>query len=647
MSTKIANYRPDIDGLRAVAVVSVLLFHAFPSVLPGGFVGVDIFFVISGYLISSILIKETQQGRFSVLQFYIRRARRLFPALLVMLAGTLVVGWLMLFPGEWRALGKHTLAGAAFLSNLALWQEAGYFDGSSDLKPLLHLWSLAVEEQFYLVWPMIIFVVGRRSTRVLGWVTLGLIAISLGASAVLSPHNPTMAFYFPGTRFWELMVGSALAIWQAQHPRRDPSAATPWQQIGSGVGLAALLISIATFHSSMAFPGYVAALPVIGSALLIACGPLAWANRWVLAQKLAVAIGLISYPLYLWHWPLLVMGRLWAEGQPVAPLALLGLLAVSFALAWLTYRFVEGPLRDSSRTPHAARDARHLWLVLLALGAIGMAAWKHILPSHSEHYSVVQKIDQAEADWESIGNKSWAGGKPGTVLFVGDSHMEHYAPRIAEVMQTQAAKAHSVKVMALSGCTPIPGIDRRTLSCAPFMDRAYAAMQAPDVTTIVLAASWKGFAVRPDYYRVGDPRRQPIAPMTDSAQWVLDAWSKRLRQLVQAGKHVVVVLSSPRGDDVEPKHFVHRSWWTWQAWRNGIRSEQELKAVVQDVDARIAAAARAAGAEVIDPFQDFCHDSLCQVASPDGAPIFMDDSHIRATYAHDHVHVLDPYFFRY
>lgn len=645
MSTSIANYRPDIDGLRAVAVLSVLLFHAFPQALPGGFVGVDIFFVISGYLISSILVKETQQNRFSVLQFYVRRARRIFPALLVVLLSTLVLGWLCLFPGEWRALGKHVAAGAAFISNLALWQESGYFDSSSDLKPLLHLWSLAVEEQFYLLWPLAIFLVGSRSLKGLAWLTTGLFILSLSASAVLTPRNATLAFYIPFTRFWELLIGGGLAIWQANPSTLLMHIQTKFSALMSLLGMAGLVLSTTFFHPSMAFPGYAAALPVISSAMLIASGPKAMANRWILSNRIAITIGLISYPLYLWHWPLLVMSRLWTEGQDVQPVVSGSMLVLAWVLAWLTYRFIETPLRDSGRNALANRDARHLWIGLLILGAIGVAAWKHLIPAHSEQSRLVQKIDQAEADWEPIGDQTWKGGKAGTVLFVGDSHMEHYAPRIAEIMHTQASRAHTVQLMALSGCAPVPGINRISVDCASFTDKAFNAMQSPEVVTVVLSASWKGFSIRPDYYKVGDATHQIIHPLADSSQWVLDNWRDHIRRLVQSGKRVVVLLSSPRGDLVEPKHFVHRSLWLWEEIANGQRPYDELKRVVREVDTRIAQAASQAGAEVVDPFKDFCHGSTCAVSTPDGEPIFMDDSHIRSSYAHHHVHILDPYFF--
>src|SRR5688572_242044 len=205
-----ASYRPDVDGLRAVAVLAVLAFHAFPNVAPGGFAGVDVFFVISGFLISGIILGDLERGRFSFADFYWRRIRRIFPALVLVLAGCLGLGWLVLLPHEYAQLGKHVVAGAGFIANLAFWHEAGYFDSSAELKPLLHLWSLGVEEQYYLVWPLALFLFRRWPRAMLGMI-IGVGAVSFAANLWLVELRPNAAFYLPMTRFWELLVGSALA----------------------------------------------------------------------------------------------------------------------------------------------------------------------------------------------------------------------------------------------------------------------------------------------------------------------------------------------------------------------------------------------------------------------------------------------------
>jgi len=218
------TYRPDIDGLRAVAVLSVVVFHAFPRALPGGFIGVDIFFVISGYLISRIIIESLEQGRFSFAGFYARRIKRLYPALLLVLVAVLAFGWIALFAKEYEQLGKHTAAAAVFISNLVLWSESGYFDNASITKPLLHLWSLGVEEQFYIFWPLLLWLGWRlRFNLLLVAACIGI--LSFGANVLATTHSPPAAFYSPFTRFWEPMVGAILAYVAAHHRfRRAPVA---------------------------------------------------------------------------------------------------------------------------------------------------------------------------------------------------------------------------------------------------------------------------------------------------------------------------------------------------------------------------------------------------------------------------------------
>jgi len=297
-------YRPDVDGLRAIAVLSVLAFHAFPRAAPGGFAGVDVFFVISGFLISGILFEALRAGHFSFIDFYRRRVRRIFPALILVLAASLGLGWMLLLPDEYRLLGKHALAGAGFLSNIALWREAGYFAPAAEVTPLLHLWSLGVEEQYYLVWPLLLaFFAGRP--RALPWMIVGLAAVSFALNVWLTPRAPSAAFYLPLTRFWELMAGSALAyhVHYGSPGRRMADAK-------AAAGLALVAAGIALLSAGRAFPGWWALAPVVGSSLLIAAGPAAWINRRLLSNPVMVYIGLISYPLYLWHWPLLVYARI-------------------------------------------------------------------------------------------------------------------------------------------------------------------------------------------------------------------------------------------------------------------------------------------------------------------------------------------------
>ncbi len=348
------KYRPDIDGLRAIAVVSVVGYHAAPQWFPGGFIGVDIFFVISGYLISSIIFGGLDAGSFSFADFYARRVRRIFPALLLVLAASYAVGWFWLFDDEYKQLGYHIAAGAGFVSNIALLGERGYFDNAADTKPLLHLWSLGVEEQFYIAWPALMWLALRARVN-----RPALIAVIATASFALNIYESTidaaMDFYSPLTRFWELLTGAAL-LFATTRPTVGANARA-W------AGMALFVAGFALVNNERAFPGAWALLPVLGAAALISAGPQAWLNRVALSSRPLVWVGLISYPLYLWHWPLLTFARIVEGGAP--PLATrFGLVALSVALAWLTYRLLERPVRDAKfATP------KTLALVVLMIGA--------------------------------------------------------------------------------------------------------------------------------------------------------------------------------------------------------------------------------------------------------------------------------------
>ncbi|KRR23449.1 acyltransferase family protein [Bradyrhizobium retamae] len=337
MTSPSPKYRPDVDGLRAIAVMLVLNFHAFPDAMPGGFIGVDVFFVISGFLITGIVARELELGRFSLIEFYNRRIRRIFPALIVVLSATLVMGWFWMLPSAFAQLGGDSFASAAFLANIALLLQSGYFDVESAKKPLLHLWSLGIEEQFYLFWPLLLMLAARLRMSIMAMaVVLGIGSFLLNVALIGS--NPVATFYLPFTRAFELLTGAALAYgWNRVGHSVKASDRRAW------IGVALIAAAAVILDSHRAFPGWWAVLPVAGTALLLS-SPAAWVNRALLASPPMVWIGLISYPLYLWHWPLLVFGGMIKFGPLTLPERELILLA-SALLAWATHRFVEMPIR--------------------------------------------------------------------------------------------------------------------------------------------------------------------------------------------------------------------------------------------------------------------------------------------------------------
>ncbi len=350
-------YRPDIDGLRAIAVLAVVGFHLFPESIVAGFVGVDIFFVISGFLITQIIQRELADGTFTFRGFYARRIKRIFPALLLVMATSLIAGWFLLFPTKYAQLGKHVLAGATFVSNFVLRAEGGYFDSSHYTKPFLHLWSLAIEEQFYIIWPLFLWMFsGARHVLYAG--TAALLLGSFYANIHTIETSPISAFFLPHTRFWELGTGAAIAYF---FRTPDPLAMTTSEKgnrnLLSLLGALFLCFSISML-SGDSFPGGWALAPTGGAAFIICAGQQAWLNRHVLSNRILVLLGLISYPLYLWHWVLIAFARMTLPTVEMKTLAL-PILAASLALAWLTYSVVEKPVRHSS--------SRNLPLILLGL----------------------------------------------------------------------------------------------------------------------------------------------------------------------------------------------------------------------------------------------------------------------------------------
>jgi peptidoglycan/LPS O-acetylase OafA/YrhL len=384
VESSVKSYRADVDGLRAVAVLAVLLFHGFPELLRGGFVGVDIFFVISGYLITGILLENLDRGGLSLVDFYRHRMRRIFPALVVVLTACFAFGSLVLFADEFAQLGKHIAASAVFVSNFVLWGENSYFDVISAIKPLLHLWSLAVEEQFYLVWPLLLWLAWRLRLPPLGLAGL-CVGLSFAACVTIAGRDATADFYSPLTRFWEILVG-AMLVSAERSGLLKLGAAT--RLVLSLAGAALVAASIVFLGGSEIYPGGWAAVPVLGSLLLLAAGPLGFINRWILAWRPLVAIGLISYPLYLWHWPVLAFARLLAGSEPPAEVRV-ALLAASLVPAALTFVAIEWPLRFGA---HATIKAALLCALMVVVGGAGLDVWmrdglhfrsiaKHAIPS--------------------------------------------------------------------------------------------------------------------------------------------------------------------------------------------------------------------------------------------------------------------------
>jgi peptidoglycan/LPS O-acetylase OafA/YrhL len=482
-------YRPDIDGLRAVAVLGVLICHVSPQLLSGGFLGVDVFFVISGYLISLIIFRELSEGGFSLRRFYARRIRRLFPALIVVLLASLMFGGYALFAEEYQRLGKHAVMAIGFLLNFQLMREAGYFDVVSDSKPLLHLWSLSVEEQFYLVWPSLLLAI-----RYLRISITALVVVALASSFIFALYfagKSLDALYFhPLARFWELLFGAALAY---LHHRVGvdalPVGSRMWIRHGlSLAGLGLIFWGMFFLNGKVPHPGVSALVPVLGAVAVIASGSLALGNR-ILAWRPLVWVGLISYPLYLWHWPVLSYLRIVEAGSPSTSLLWVA-AGVSVLLAWATYVFVERPVRHGFSGVLMVRVLSLSMVVLMASSALlwrggGLPDRDSVRYAQGFSHQMIREpaSDQTcramfpESDspvycrLRSHGN--------GIVAVFGDSHAHALYPGIADVA---AQRGYGSLLLANSGCPPLLGStwgrnDSEKRACAESIEKIVSALE--------------------------------------------------------------------------------------------------------------------------------------------------------------------------
>lgn len=396
LSGRTAVYRADIDGLRGISVLAVIAFHAFPDLVPGGFIGVDVFFVISGFLISGIIFDEMRSDAFSLRSFYARRIRRIFPALVLVLTVTALVGWWILLPQDMLRLGKQLLSSAAFVANFYFWFQSGYFSPDTHSFPLLHLWSLGVEEQFYIVWPLVLLLLRRRPDRIFAAI-LVIAALSFLLNILTIDHHEAN-FYSPLTRAWELMLGAAVA-WLVRH---YPSVVTARQTEPLRIlGLLAILSAAFMFNSQMRYPGWLALVPTIGSALLVASPGKGGVTSYLTATGPIVATGRISYPLYLWHWPLLVL----AEAFKFVTLTVLerGLVvAVSFILAGLTYEWVEKPIRfgPAGRAKIASLGAGMISVAVAGVAIINARGFETRFPPEIRALADVPAISREQRQHE-------------------------------------------------------------------------------------------------------------------------------------------------------------------------------------------------------------------------------------------------------
>jgi peptidoglycan/LPS O-acetylase OafA/YrhL len=660
-------YRPDIDGLRAIAVALVIAYHADPDMLPGGFSGVDVFFVISGYLITALVLAGLREGSFTLVGFYQRRVRRIVPPLLLVLGASFAFAWFTLLPGEFRWFGRQMLWSSPFLANVFFARVTGYFDPGGQYNQLLHLWSLGVEEQFYLAWPILLMLAVRyRAARA----TLGaVVATSFAISVWGARAAPLVHFYLPGARAWELAAGAILAagpagVGQPSGAGNASAAGGRWYaHAGSLAGLVLIGAGALRLSADDALPGAWGAIPTAGAALLIATGPHSPAGR-LLASSPLVFVGRLSYSLYLWHWPVFAFARtIWGTALPPAGIA--GVIALAFVAAWGTYRTVETPVR---RGALGASAFPALLAGLVAFTAIGGATAAGRLtgrlsgPAFARWEASVRDWDGfSTASVESLsGFDTWTLGtrRATTTLFIGDSHMQQYWPRIARLLDTHGDTARSVRFAAYDGCPILPGLNslRQPRNCDGFFSDATTQALRPDVDTVVFGAFWELYLLgefsmqghHQGVYSAGDPLRRPLRLDSHGTQVAFAQFERLLDRLVAHGRRVFIVLSNPTSPQFEPSALVSPTVrLSWRYPRTGFAAGARqvdaaaFESYVAPLLQRFAQIAARTGAHLLDPRSTLCAGMLCPAVDTDGTPLYLDSNHVRASYARERASFLD------
>jgi len=627
------KYRSDIDGLRALAVIPVVLFHAGVAQISGGFVGVDVFFVISGYLITGLILGDLAKDRFSIVTFYERRARRILPALFVVLFVATVATLVLLMPDRARDFGQSLMATVFFSSNIVFWKQSGYFQ-APEIKPLLHTWSLAVEEQFYILYPLFLLLVHRFLRKRYVLALLPVFVVSLASCILGVSTHQSMTFFLAPARAWELILGGFLALSVVPPLRRRG-----WADLFGLLGLGLLAFSYLTLSGALPFPGVRALYPTLGAALIIYSGSTEGTRvAKVLSFKPVVFIGLISYSLYLWHWIVVVFLKSYLL-RPLAGWEIAFEIALCIALASLSWKFVESPFRG--RKGHEWISRRWIFSGAVAGSAIlalvgGILFVRHGIPSRFspavlEVYAGKDDVWKRHAACErrvcQVGPTEPIDGQPSFLLW-GDSHASAAAP----VFEQLATANHVPGYIAVhAACAPLLGLRRydqdNTRQCTQFQETVLGLIEAKHIRTVFLHGRWGLYAEGYRYKREDGipalltPSRNPA----DNNSEFEKLFRATIQELQRRHINVVVIASVPEvGLDVptvlarsivhpfnvqlEPKYsdFMERQ----------ARAFQVLSAIGKEFSV-----------PVVYPHQALCDDALCSVIAGKHT-LYVDDNHL-------------------
>jgi peptidoglycan/LPS O-acetylase OafA/YrhL len=650
-------YRPDIDGLRCLAILPVLFYHYDIAPFQGGYVGVDIFFVISGYLITSVIVSDLAQGRFSLAAFYEHRIRRILPAFFAVLTLTGIAAYRIFFPSDFQQMVESLISAVLFSSNFEFWREAGYFDRQAIAKPLLHTWSLGVEEQFYLLWPLLLLLFRNRAAGKVRWLVAGIFLLSLAASEWALRHHAEASFYLLPTRMWELMLGAMLA----QNARLHALPHRPRECLGL-LGLALIALAVFGYSDRMSFPGLAALLPCIGAACIVVSG---MGSQTIvsraLGHRIPVFVGLISYSLYLWHWPIYVFANYVAVAPLTGPQKAV-LIAASLAAAVLSWRFVERPFRKRPYTLSRRQVFSLAATSSATLLAVGLwLFFQHGFPARfspqvlaaleasSGENPLRQKCFTATVQDVTTGHLCRIGDPtaPPDFILWGDSHALALMPAIAEAARRGGRAGFFA---GRTGCPPLQGVGVRVTGqsdqdCPAFAEAVLHLAASGTFRDFVLAARWIGYADgRPFAYNqsyattLNDDNSSGGSPSGNA-----HIFEQGLnRSLTRLGLYGRITLIGPvpelrwRAPEMVAKMLnLNRSADIGPSRAEFMDRQKVVLAFFAQLEHQHAAL-------IVYPHTEMCHDR-CQI-SRNGMPLYYDDNHLNEPGARQLVSLLAPVF---
>lgn len=647
MSHHTLSYRPDIDGLRAIAVLAVVFFHANMGDWAGGFVGVDVFFVISGYLITSLIIKEKTSNTFSYKEFYERRIRRLLPPLIPVLIFACSYAWIFFLEEDFKDFSQSLAAFFGFNANWHFLNETGYFDAPAELKPLLHTWSLSIEEQYYLIFPAILILLMKYGKAL----RIGFIVAMLGTSLLfshlwISQGQNEVAFFSILSRFWELMLGSLLAIASTDKPKAYLIAL-----LMRVVGLAMIFIAIFSYTDETPFPGLNAILPTLGALLVIWAGAQQKDPVYLALGSFPMRwIGKFSYAFYLWHWPIFVFIRIYWDNPPDEYLEI-G-MGIAFLLSALSYFLIEQPIRQKKWLP--SRKAAYLFfttsfIAFVALGAAGIITKG--LPQRfpddlSERLSLIQKGEKDENPrskqcfsttkdhYDDPSRFCMFGDQDATPSFVlwGDSHADALMPALDITAKDQGLSGYFT---GYSGCVPLPGaiIEKApNHGCDHFNEVVLEFIKEHNIKTVVLHARWNAyingyFPTSQDHKTQDSVQLQLPEGYDDHDTYFIERFSTLINQL--SGLNIIVIGPTPvqpvrvpqaLAKDVILRRASQTNWTTFKAYKDW---NTPITSIFEDYAAQ-------GKITYIDPSEAVCQNKSCDLLT-EGRPIYKDDDHLSTT----------------